>query len=535
MKTKRNIFCAFALMASVGMYAQTQYDAARIIGSDLNGTARFVGMGGAMSALGGDISVISTNPAGIGIFRSSDVSTSFGFNTTSTKSDYLGSLRKDNKTHWSFDQVGFVYSNKIGNNTSLRYVNFGFNYHKKNNFNRVFGSGGSLNGMSQTWQMANMLGIAMDNYNIPIDDTEKEVNTIYNAKNPYTTGNQYPFMGIMGVRTDLIGTTKDSDTGKDKLIGWNGDSNKYTSREEGGIDEYDFNVAFNIEDRVYLGMTLGVYDVNYKRYSYYTEDISYNNDNGYYELTNWFHTKGSGVDLKLGVIVRPFEESPFRISLSVATPTWYSLTNYSAADMSSNVNYVTEGKPTENVKVNEYTPDYTDGDIIRDYKLITPWKFNVSLGTTLLNIVAVGAEYEYQDYSSAKFQYNDGDYMTFQNSIISEDLKGVNTLRLGMEAKLFPQFSIRAGYNYSSSVFKNSAYKALDWNSMSTSTEFNNVRERNTFTFGVGYKGSIFYADLAYKYDTYKSNFYAFDDAGMAATKVDNNYNQLLFTMGMRF
>ena len=37
------------------------------------------------------------------------------------------------------------------------------------------------------------------------------------------------------------------------------------SKETGGISQYDFNVSFNIEDRVYLGATLGVYDVNYDR------------------------------------------------------------------------------------------------------------------------------------------------------------------------------------------------------------------------------------------------------------------------------
>ena len=48
--------------------AQNAYDAEKLLGNDLNGTARFVGMGGAMGALGGDISVISSNPAGIGYF-----------------------------------------------------------------------------------------------------------------------------------------------------------------------------------------------------------------------------------------------------------------------------------------------------------------------------------------------------------------------------------------------------------------------------------------------------------------------------------
>ena len=58
---------------------------------------------------------------------------------------------------------------------------------------------------------------------------------------------------------------------------------------------------------------------------------------------------------------------------------------------------------------------------------------------------------------------------------------------------------------------------------------------KNTVTFGLGYRGSVVYADLAYKYDMYKSDFYAFDDIDLPATKVDNSRNQLVFTLGARF
>ena len=87
--------CALLLSSEVG--AQTIYDAAKFSGKDLNGTARFVGMGGAMGALGGDISTISTNPAGIGIYRSNDLMTTFGFNYTSSESNYKGNIMKSDK------------------------------------------------------------------------------------------------------------------------------------------------------------------------------------------------------------------------------------------------------------------------------------------------------------------------------------------------------------------------------------------------------------------------------------------------------
>ena len=82
--------------------------------------------------------------------------------------------------------------------------------------------------------------------------------------------------------------------------------------------------------------------------------------------------------------------------------------------------------------------------------------------------------------------------------------------------------------------FSKDAYSALSL--YSTRTDFNNTESKNTFTFGLGYRGSVIYADLAYKYDMYKSNFYAFDDnIDLPATKVDNERHQLLLTVGARF
>lgn len=46
--------------------AQETYDNAQLATKDLNGTARYVGMGGAMEALGADITTMNTNPAGRG-------------------------------------------------------------------------------------------------------------------------------------------------------------------------------------------------------------------------------------------------------------------------------------------------------------------------------------------------------------------------------------------------------------------------------------------------------------------------------------
>ena len=513
---KKGMMAVCGLMCAMAVNAQNAYDAERLLGNDLNGTARYVGMGGAMSALGGDISVMSSNPAGIGIFRSNDISTSFGFNHTATESTFNGTRMNEDKTRASFDQIGFVYTHKIGNTTSLRYVNFGFNYHKSKNFNRLFSAGGQLDGFSQSWQLAQEMNNAGVN-------TSSAFDGILDAENPYRTyWNKYPVLGVMGATTGVV------DLVEGAVWGWDGYSNNYYSQEKGGINQYDFNVAFNIEDRFYIGATLGIYDVDYDRFTSYTEELNddYGDDNGGYTLDNYYGLQGTGVDLKLGVIFRPVEDSPFRLGFAIHTPTWYELTESYNATLSSDI-YAYDDAYKQTLS------DYlTQNYLSYDYRMVTPWKFNVSAGTTLGGLVALGAEYEYSDYGSSKLEDIDGYELGDQWSV-EDYLKGVHTFRVGMEARLAPQFSVRAGYNYTSAAFADDAYSALA--SYRTSTDFNNTKEKNTVTFGLGYRGNVVYADLAYKYDMYKSDFYAFDDIDLPATKVDNNRQQVVFTLGARF
>lgn len=546
---KRLFSIGMLAMAAVAAVAQTQYDAARFSGSELNGTARFVGMGGAMSALGADISVIGTNPAGIGLFRSHDLSLSFGFNKNVTNSNLGGTEVKDERTRASFDQLGFVYSTKIGNKTDLRYFNIGFNYHKMANFNRQFSSRGNLNGSSLSWQMQDMM-LGTGAY-----QNQASYDALLDAENPYTSSAYYgtPFLGSMGVRTGLVDDVTGND-GSFGMMGWNGASGDYYSREEGGINAYDINLSFNVQDRFYFGATLGVYDVNYSRYSSYYETVldDKGNDNGSFQLNNWFTTDGAGLDLKLGVIVRPMEYSPFRIGFAVHTPIWYSLNDRYTATLGTDILAFPE-KYTENLS-DYYAPD---ASYLLEYQLATPWKFNVSMGTTFSNVLAVDAEYEFANYAKANYKDAGGYELAAANEAVGKYLKNVHTFRIGMEAKFSPQFSFRAGYNYvSSPIADNSARYVPNlstnkadyiwFDETRTDPEYHNLKARNTLTLGLGYRGKFMYADVAYKYDFYKSDFYMFDDyrfsndgnsivSRNSAAAVNHDRHQLLLTLGVKF
>ena len=137
------LFIGLIALSPIAVSAQETYENAILANEDLNGTARYVGMGGAMEALGADISTMGSNPAGIGLFRKSTVSTSFGL----VSQDDAKSFRNADKTNMSFDQIGLVYSTRFGRNSI---VNVGFNYHKSKNFNFILSAAGRLENASQS-------------------------------------------------------------------------------------------------------------------------------------------------------------------------------------------------------------------------------------------------------------------------------------------------------------------------------------------------------------------------------------------------
>lgn len=528
MKSNRILAICMMMISVGGLKAQTTiYDANRWMGSDLNGTARFVGMGGAMGALGGDITTMGTNPAGIGIYRSNDVMLSFGFDSTGAKANGVS----QDKFHGSFDNAGFVFATKIGNTTALRYANVGFNYRKMKSFNKSMLMNGVFN-TSQTVQMANMLNF--DSYGNYAPLMEEALRSDAAFQNP-----KLPWLGIMGYNAYLANPFYEApdEDGNEFFDGYDphfvaGDaiSQSYRSKEKGGIHSFDLNGALNFYDRFYIGATLGLYTVDYDRTSVYDEDFTDKDGNGQggYTLGNDFWVNGSGVDFKLGFILRPIESSSFRIGAAIHTPTYFSLTEHNRAYIDYDLGpekrgitrpYDSHGRETEG----EY-----------DYKLVTPWKFNVSMGYTIGSSVALGVEYEYSDRTAAKMKDPEGIELG-QTEDIKAMMKAVHTLRAGAEFKLAPEFSFRLGYNHITAPMKSDAFKYLPVYSMRTDTEFSNPGAINNYTLGFGYRGSNFYVDMAYILNTYKEDFYAFDSLDLPKTNVTNSNHKVLLTLGMRF
>ena len=538
-----------AAMRGTAVSAQETYDNAQLATKDLNGTARYVGMGGAMEALGADLSTIGTNPAGIGMFRRSMVAGSFGFNTLSDAKSFGNA----NKTNMSFDQAGFVYSMRSGRHSML---NFGFNYTKSKNFDQILTAAGRLNNASQNklsaMKNANGVYTLQDKNNGLVSNSgaysqadylySNVLFNHYDANNPNDPNNAMLSEGDKGV---IVNQT----TGLP--VYYNATGYDFGRSTTGYIGQYDFNVSGNSNDRFYWGFTIGIYDVHYNSSSLYSESlVDGNTAIGDVAMNDERKITGTGFDVKAGLIFRPAEESPFRIGLYVHTPTWYDLTtrNYTVLNNNTNEAYgsTERGKSSESY----------------DFKFYTPWRFGVSLGHTVGNYLALGATYEYADYTTNDIRVNDGGEVDYWGNYyetssrdeamkqnIKNSLKGVHTVKVGMEFKPEKNFAVRLGYNYQSAMYNKNGFKDGSLESYGTyyasTTDYTNWKDTHRFTAGVGYNYGKFSFDLAYQYSQTNGDFYPFMsyvdnsepkfDNVCDAVKVSNKRNQLLFTVGYKF
>ena len=525
MKRNRLFILAAMLPALATMQAQTSYEAAELLNTDLTGTARFVGMGGAMSALGADIRTMGTNPAGTALFRSYDFSLSMGGNWVTQRTQSNIGRNRSFSSYGSFDNIGIVMANKLSNDDVLRFVNYGFNYRNVTRFGGKMGMSANLGGLSQTGQMAWQ---AYENRYVRYSDFDPNSEDGFLKRN-YYDDSRVGWLTLMGADGRLIDASA-----LDGGAYYPSYLNNYTERVTGGINAYDFNLSFNLVDAVYLGVTFTSYNVDRNMVSSYTEYF----DGGEYTLDNYYTTTGSGYDFKFGAILRPFEESSFRIGVSATTPTVYTLRDYNSAVVNSVIPFYdseTGEEWTEKFSMDTQSKDAFGGDCYTDYTMIAPAKVNVSLGGTIGTSLALGAEYEYSNNAATKLYYDDGNENAMMNSHTADNFTAQHAFRFGAEKMFAGSFYTRLGYNYITGGYKSDAWKMIPINSVQTNTAYKNILATSNYTCGLGYRGDSFYADAALLYSTQSADFYPFDDPNLASTQLVRQYLKGMVTIGFRF
>lgn len=490
---KRIAITAIACSLAMAIQAQNFEDAVRFGRQSNPGTARSAAMGGAFTALGGDISAISSNPAGIGVFRKSEVSLTPLLNFAKTEA----SGEKMNKTAFQLGGLGGVLS-FYSPAFNWKSFNIGFYYTNLNNFNRNTRQTVAVSNNSFTDMLAMSAGQAES------DDLDG-----------FTTGLAY----------DAYLLNRDPETGYyHSILGAEEDVAQVKDIEERGYQgEYTLAFGTNFQDKLYIGASIGIQSIYYKMTSHFQEAPDVDSPSGldYYNFLEYKKMNGVGTNVKFGIIYRPIPE--LRIGAAIHSPTWYSM-NYS---MSTAMDSYFITPPQGEEAYNFWTPSYKM-DI--DYDIRTPWRATVGLAAVLGQKAIISADYEFIKYTNANFQNaSDGYDYRNENDVIQSYLRPTHNFRTGAEFRANSIVSLRAGYN-----FLNSPYHETD-------KAYNRIQSWST---GIGLNFGAFYCDASFTHRWSKNEtiFYSYYDAedpslDIVSQPTQNKLktNEARITFGIRF
>ncbi len=536
---KKTLIAALAIGAPALLSAQSAVDANALSQTEFRGTARSMAMGGAFTALGGDLSTLNQNPAGIGVYRRSEIGVTLDISPRKITSQTESNKESMSKTKVYCNNFGYVGTARLDG--IMRTFSWGASYNRVASFDRRYSAYNARANASVSNYIASFTDAPEsdlnfgDNYNPYLDSNQDWLSILaYNSYmiNPKAGG------GYQGLRNDK--TVNDALT---------------DVHETGYVDEYAIDFGGNVGNVVMWGIGFGITDLNFNQTSYYSESMEnatvptetttpggqtigeLRNGNAGTTLTNYRNITGNGFNLKLGVILKPISE--FRVGFAIHTPTWHHLSSssYAVADYSYFNPAAAESESNPMAGVEE-----TD-DAYYNFHLNSPWKMMIGAAAVLGNQAIVSLDYERQAYDNTKISYQTerGDYVS--DDYVNEDTKNyfqaANILRLGVEYRLTPAFSLRAGYNHTSTTTKQDVLDGrTEVYTAGTNPAYTLNRSINSVSFGLGYHYQAFYADAAYVYRNKKSTHYAFTPyQGIDTPKADLTEvtNSVILSVGFKF
>ncbi len=480
-----------ALFLSLGLSAQFAADALRYSYQQTGGSARFIGTGGSMGALGGDYSSTVSNPAGLATFRRSELSLTPSYYYGGTTSTFAGNESERNIGLMTFNQGALIIARKKPGN--WKSTNFSIGYNRLADYNQDFIYSGNTVGSLGDYFVTQAQGLFPDQLSSYESGLAYDAGVIYNPP---------------GQDADFYENDVQAGQSIDK-------SERYLSR--GNLGEMGISLAGNYNHKLYLGVTLGITFVNYDLTKTYTEtdpddNIVFLNDMTFRQFVN---TDGTGVNLKVGAIYRV--NQALRIGGAIHTPTGFSLTDRFRNEI--DFSYQADpNNPLSTVETQEQSPEG-----VFEYNLRTPWRFVGNVGYIIKKNGFITAEVEYLNYGSARYNF-DSDFATAEdlaieaarNTDISNFYKDAINVNVGGEIVLAEDFRLRAGYRIFGSPYEGDA-------------EFINASQISA---GFGYRKDNFYLDFAYAkrlgdefYSPYQSDL----NPQQVSNSLDNDIAALTF------
>lgn len=532
---KKFIISVAAAALPAVMFGQSAIDAFNLSQTDHRGTARFMSMGGAFTALGGDLSTLNQNPGGIGVYRSNEIGVTLDIDKMSTSSLTQGYKQSKSKTSVgcnNFGYIGAVYTNS----DIMPYFNWGASYSRVSSFDRAYrGQIGSLGG-------------SLTNYIAGFTSAEQWTTDELSGNktyNPYQDS-YAPWMSVLAYNSYLINPVSSNSYNGLWQKGTIG-AGTFDVQEKGYVDEYSLNFGGNFVDMVYWGIGIGITDIDYKSSVYYTEDFQNANipdfdgngnytgtvdGAGGYGLDSWKHISGTGYNFKFGLIFKPINE--LRIGMAVHTPTFYTLKQEGWAG----VDYGFGSGKSGYVETDEGYTDYFE------WKLRTPWRMMVGVSGVIGKKAIVSLDYEYRPMQNMSVRDNDNNKYDAINGDIKNYYNSVNIVRLGAEYRLDRHWSIRAGYQIQTSP---STEAVRDGNMMVYTSGPDDTETTPSYSFdkstqyiscGLGYRYNNFYVDAAYINKRRESKWSAFTPNEWTTpetSKITLSSNQIVLSAGFKF
>jgi len=493
------VFIVVILVSNLSQ-AQNFEDALRYSYINPAATARSMGFGNALGSVGGDFASLSVNPAGIGVYRRSEIIFTPSLKINSIKSDYLGQTTPENNTRFTINNIGVVFTKtpqgKRYENSAWKTVSFGIGINRLADFNRNY----SYEGLNKESSYSELFSNDANNY--PNDVNSNPTSLAYLGYQSYLVGEDNKgFYSLAYEATNQL-------------------RQKRYVEDRGGMNEMVFSLGGNYQEKLMLGATIGIPFLNFNRESYFQEnDVSGNTSNYFstFRYKETLKTSGIGFDLKLGAIYKPSDF--IRFGAALHTPTWLALTDYYDQSLTTN----TENYKQDILKIADPDPvTKVDADqIVFDYTIRTPWKAVLSATGMLGTFGFITADYEYVDYRSAKLGFTEEyrDMQTTRNNYLHSITKAASNFRIGAEGHVQNIF-VRVGCGYYGSPYTQS---------LSGENMIN-------ISGGIGYRTEHFFADLGWvhtRFNEYQVP-YSLPDIATPTAKLANNLNNIALSIGIK-
>ena len=447
-------------------------DAQRFFERSIMGTARYVGMGGAMTAIGGDPTAVMDNPAGLGLYRRNEIAMTI--DETIDRTQQLDSRDSYQRERFMVPNVaGIMAWGSPNKQRGMIFNNFMFSYNRLASFNRDIVTQGTQLGMVQTiCNITNGLPESSFDQDKVWEDTK------------------IAWLSILGYDTYLINpTTNDQWTPVDNFT-----NGSLSISESGNYDQYTFSWASNINNQWYVGLSLNVPTLSYTKNISILETNRINSA----ELKSMYYVSGMGVSGSIGLIYRPIRS--LRIGASFHTPTVLGLSVQTEGDMYSTV---------DNLQYETLTP----ASGVLTSEIVSPLRTSFSVAGQIGNEALISLQYDYA------------------HSAYMEDL---HTLRIGAEAQAYRGLFFNAGYVYESSFLREDPIWMLAYNEIRTDMDYRYTANTQYASLGMGYRGDLVVAQMAYQYGWQTLHQYA-SEMQMTPMQVATHTHRIVATLAWRF